>query len=164
MKIITQIALEDMPPDRGYDIREAARAVLVDKEGLVPLLYVAKHEYHKLPGGGIEAGEDVRQALDRELLEELGVTADIVEELGMVDQFIQQYNLRQKSYCYFGKVLNKGESKFDEHEKEQGFQVVLLTYTDAIDRLSNDMSEGINSEFMQKRDLAILEAAKKYLT
>lgn len=48
--------------------RGAARAVLLDDSGQVYLLNVSKHSYHKLPGGGIDDGEDIKQALERELM------------------------------------------------------------------------------------------------
>ncbi|MEO8862807.1 MAG: NUDIX domain-containing protein [Candidatus Saccharimonadales bacterium] len=52
--------------------RRAARAVLLDDNAQVHMLNVSKHGYHKLPGGGIEAGEDILSALERELMEEVG--------------------------------------------------------------------------------------------
>ena len=53
--------------------REASRAVLFDKNNLIPLLFVSKYNYHKLPGGGIDDSEDAIKALIREVLEKVDV-------------------------------------------------------------------------------------------
>ena len=68
-----------------YEVREAARGVVVDADGLIALLWVGKHGYAKLPGGGLENGDDAEQAFYRECLEEIGCQVTITQQLGIVE-------------------------------------------------------------------------------
>ena len=75
MELLKEIKDKEFPEDEStLRIREASRAILFDENDLIPLLFVAKHNYHKLPGGGVDEGEDKdkAQALVRECLEEVG--------------------------------------------------------------------------------------------
>ncbi len=84
--LITTIDQRELDPsvstgDRdNYFVREAARAVLTDDSGRVALMYVAGLDYYKLPGGGVEEGEDVKLALARELMEEQEKVREQLEE------------------------------------------------------------------------------------
>ena len=76
-----------MPSSAGRHnstINTAAAAVVENGQ----LLVVAKHAVPRLflhPGGKIEPGELSYHTVTRELREELGVTATVVEELGSVE-------------------------------------------------------------------------------
>lgn len=59
-------------------MQKRVRGILVDN-GIITLLKRAKKSetYYVFPGGGVEEGESVKQALKRELKEELGIDANI---------------------------------------------------------------------------------------
>ena len=69
MNLITEIREQDINPDApkidssNFERREAVRAVVVNEIGQVALLNVTKRGFRKLPGGGVEPGEDKTEAL-----------------------------------------------------------------------------------------------------
>ncbi len=63
----------------------ATRTVLFDENGKVAIINVTKHGYYKIPGGGIEDGEDVKAAACREVREEAGCDCTITDTLGNIE-------------------------------------------------------------------------------
>lgn len=53
MKLLDVINFEGVDENESYKERRASRAILFDSQNLIPLLYVVRDKYHKLPGGGI---------------------------------------------------------------------------------------------------------------
>lgn len=171
MKLLLTIKEQDINPESpnvdvsAFRARGASRAVLLDKDGQVYLLNVSKHGYHKLPGGGIDEGEEIIQALERELLEEVGCKAEIVAELGTVIEY-RNYDdggLKQTSYCYLAKqVGDQTDSALEEGELEEGmFEVKAKSIDEAITLLTNDKPDNLEGRFIQKRDITFLNAAKE---
>ena len=146
--------------------RGASRAVLLNENGQVHLMFVSKHGYHKLPGGGIDDGETIEQAMHRELMEEVGCKAEIVAELGIVEEF-RSYDdndlLHQISYCYLAKQIgDQFEPALEEGEIEEGLQHVLAPSIDAaVVLLANDKPSNKEGEYIRQRDLTFLNAAKE---
>lgn len=167
MKLIKFINPENVSEEevKNFSIREAGSAVVIDDEGKIALLHVSNDNYYKLPGGGIEEGEDIVTAVARECMEETGCEIEIIDEIGFSLEYIKLLNLKQTSYCYLTKVKGiKGVPNFTNHEKEKGFRVVWLSYEDAIKNLiecQTIFSRG--HSYVVPRDIAFLEEAGKLI-
>lgn len=169
MKTILTVHEQDIVPGApavdtsGFRTREAARAVVFDGEGRVALLHVGLYNYHKLPGGGIDAGEGITTALERELLEEIGCRAEVTGEVGKIVEYCDQVRLRQTSYCFIAtQVGEKGAPDFTDKELREQFSIIWADDIDtAIALLEQDNATTYESKFMKVRDLALLKAAKQ---
>lgn len=144
-----------------YSLRKAARAVVVDKNNQVPLLFVSKHNYHKLPGGGIENDEIVLRALGREILEEVGVSIKSRKDIGVIIEYRDEIKLLQISYCYFAQV-NKFVKKpsFTKKELSEGFKLKWMDFDKAINTIKKDKPNNYVGKFIRKRDLTLLLEVK----
>ncbi|WKZ25291.1 MAG: NUDIX domain-containing protein [bacterium] len=165
MKLIKHI--EDAPLLKSKSVKKrfAVRAVLLDKNGLTPVVFASKMNYHKIPGGGIEKGESKTEALVREVYEESGCMAKIEKELGKITEYRSKFEWfqLQTSYCYIGKVIKKGKPHFDKGEVSEGFEMSWFTLDEAIKILKNDKPKDYEGWFIQQRDLAFLEEARKLI-
>lgn len=170
MKRILTLRQQDITPgspevdSSDFYKRSAARAVVHDENGLVTLMFARTRNYYKLPGGGIEAGEDIIDALRRELLEELGCEVDNISEIGEVVEYRDVEQMLQTSYCFRARVIGvKGEPTFTDSELADGFKVTWHESIDAAIKAiieTEPIGEYESIAFMRRREVAILEAAK----
>jgi len=167
MKLLKLINPENVSEEevKNYSMREAGRAVVLDEGGKIALLHVTNKNYYKLPGGGIETGEDKIIAVKRECLEEIGCEIEIINEIGTIVEYrklLNPRNLKQTSYCYLAKVKGeKGIPEFTESEKRNGFENVWLPYDEALKALTE--SQALNNEgkyYIVPRDKTFLEEAR----
>ena len=144
---------------KTWKVREAARGIVIDDDGKVAMLHVSKNNYYKLPGGGIDEGEDKETAFKRECLEEIGCHVEIVYELGNIVEWRKIFNLKQASFCYIGKVLGeKDMPNFTESELTNGFEIVWIDKNEALEKLKNSISSNFEGEeYIKPRDVAIVE-------
>lgn len=155
----------DTPHPQNYEERSAARAIVFDADKNIALLHVSKKSYHKLPGGGIEKGEDAVTALLRELREEIGCAVDSIHELGSIEEYRNDFKLHQTSYCYVATVVGpKGNTNFDEGEVADGFIPVWMCLNDAIQTLEDEGEvKHYEAKFIRLRDLTFLKEARQLL-
>jgi 8-oxo-dGTP pyrophosphatase MutT (NUDIX family) len=117
----------------GYVLRNAARGVVFDAEGKIALLNVTKYGYHKLPGGGIDAGETHEEALMRECSEEIGCGVTVGAPLGEIVEYRKLLSLVQHSFCFMADVVGeKGEPHMEQGEIDDGFKVEWHNLDDAL--------------------------------
>ena len=164
MKLLRTIDLDALPEEakKTLALRQAARAVVFDDENRVALLHVQKGGYYKIPGGGVEVGEDLKQALQRECLEEIGCIVEVGEEIGMIVEYRGKYNIKQESYCYLAHTIGeKGSPKFTEKEIADGFSVSWMPLPEAIRLVSESNTEDYQGKFIIPRELVFLQKAEK---
>ena len=113
-----------------------------------------------MPGGGIEPGESRIAALLREVMEEVGCQIDIAGEVRPIIEYRSQFNLKQISYCYIGKIKTKGTPNFTPKEIGEGFRVEWQSIDEAITKMRMDAPSNYEGSFIRERDLLFLENAK----
>lgn len=149
---------------QDYDIRHCARGILLRDDKLA-ILYVSKWNYHKLPGGGIEDGEDVVKGFKREILEETGCDCTVLdneEQNPIIVEYRDEEKLCQINHLQSARVV--GEPKpvaFTGDEIEEGFKLLWVPIDEAYSLLEKDVPTNNEGLFIQKRDKLILEYYKK---
>jgi ADP-ribose pyrophosphatase YjhB (NUDIX family) len=151
----------DTPKPQTYKERRAARALVYDRENKIALLHATKNGYHKLPGGGIETGENDIAALRRETLEEIGCNITDIKPLGAVEEYRDMFQVHQISYCYVAKLEGeKGAPHLEPDEAAEGFETVWVDLPEAIKIIEGEIGvELYEAKFMTTRDLALLKRA-----
>jgi ADP-ribose pyrophosphatase YjhB (NUDIX family) len=90
-----------------------------------------------LPKGGLEDGETIEDAAVREVLEETGLDAEVIEKLGVVDYWFvwKPDEVRYHKYVHYFLMAHRGgdmSARDDEAE-----DVVWLPISEAVSRLSH---------------------------
>lgn len=156
--------------------RQGARGIVVRADGKIALFNKAKMNEYKLPGGGIEQGEQPDVAFAREVAEEVGCTVKNVKPLGYTVEEKGQTNFTQTSYVFVAeldKVLSA--PNFTEKEINEGAQFIWVTPKQALKLVSEslhnlqdspvDKYENVyGTSFMVVRDTYILDAFIKTQT
>ena len=73
-------------PARALGIRAAVSAVIFDRRGRLLLQQRSDGGQWGLPGGSVEIGESVREAIAREVLEETGLTIGVRRMVGVYSE------------------------------------------------------------------------------
>jgi len=143
--------------------REAARVILVDEDGMVPLIYSSKLDVYKIPGGWVDKWEDILEAAAREAMEEVGCEIEIIWEIGKIMEerpahgYSKWVNLIQYSYCYYGKITSKWEVQMSEREISRGFELVWLGVWEVLENMKAAEPKSFKAELVASRDMIIFE-------
>ena len=169
MKIIRTITEKDFDrqdtPEKwpDYHVRPGARAILFDQMSRIALMHVSNHDYYKLPGGGIDAGEDIVTALNRELLEEVGASSvEVVSEIGQVNEYRDDWGMKGEHYGFIAKLTGKiTEPSRTEKEINHGYETVWADNIDeAITLVESGKPIEYGQDFEKLRELTFLKEAK----
>lgn len=154
------LGLSKRPLSATKSIRVGARAILFDDDGRVALVYEHTYDHYKLPGGNIEHNETVEQAVQREVMEEVGCKMKNLQYLGVVYSHLKKYNEDCWQHYFMAQVDGEiGESKWVDEEELHGCSIVWCANIDeAISKVQLGTSEEYVHLFERARELAGLRA------
>ena len=147
-------------------IRLGARGIVIRDDGKIAIFNKANKNEYKLPGGGIEDDEEPEEAFKREVLEETGCVVEIIEKLGITEEYKCQSNFKQTSTVFYGKVIEYTKQlHITQNEKDEGARLLwetpknaLKLITECYDKLvKSDYESVYATKFVVLRDRKILE-------
>lgn len=155
---------ESQPDDwSSYTDRVGARAVLLNENNQIALMHVTNRSYYKLPGGGVDDGEEIHQALRRELKEEVGAQLiDILSEIGQIDEYREAWKKKSTHLCFLVKLRGQvSDTSQTEKELSHGYQTVWATSIDeAISLVESGRPQEYGQDFERLRELTFLNFVK----
>ena len=81
-------------------LRYGARGIIENENGEIAVFNKQVKNEYKLPGGGIDTGEDPISAFKREAIEETGCEIENVEMIGEIIEEQSDENFVQHSYVF----------------------------------------------------------------
>ncbi len=172
MKLLKEITEKNLGIEPAHEIleetfllRKSARGILLNDKNEVSLQFVSKQGYYKLPGGGIEKGESVKEALQREIIEEVGCDSKIEHELGITIEYRNKSNLLHISYGYITRVKGEiGKPSYEQGEIDDGYESVWVPLEESIELIEKHRtSEQYKGKFIIERELIFLKEALSIL-
>jgi len=167
MKLLFEIDKKNYNPNGKIGRRPSARGIIF-RDNKLAVIISKTSGYCKIPGGGVEKGEDNITAMIREVREEAGliVIPETVKEFGYVhrvqkgkreDIFIQD------NFYYTCQVEDTIlEQKLSPSEKEEQFYPCFIPVDEAI-KINKDHLQKDPSCVMTQRELKVMEIIKENL-
>ena len=137
MRELFTIDLKNYKENGTVGKRPSVRGIII-KDGKIAMMHSLKYDYYKLPGGGIEEGEELRDTLVREVKEESGlvVKKETIKEFGYVrriEKGMFEDIFMQENYYFLCDVEDEVSSQeLDDYEAEEGFTLEFVTPDHAI--------------------------------
>lgn len=161
MRLLFEIDTKDYDPNGKAFVRPSVRGIII-RDGRVAMVHSLKYDYYKFPGGGIETGESLEQALAREVAEESGlqVIQQSIREYGLVHRVQKDDRVDifiQDNYYFLCDVEPDAQIQhLDDYEAAERFTLEFVDPSHAIHTNRNG-DHGPKDPNMLEREARVLE-------
>lgn len=163
MRLLFELDKKDHADCTKTFVRNSARSIII-RNGRIAMVHSLKYDYYKFPGGGIEPGETLEDAVIRETREEAGleVIPESVREFGYVHR-IQKSDIpgvayfKQDNFYFLCEVKDGSVSQeLDDYESDERFTPEFVEPRTAI-AVNRAPEHGPKDRNMLNREARVLE-------
>jgi len=149
--------------------RQIVRAIVVDEQGDYYFMRAVRDDDFgkatiiETAGGGVERGEDLLEAIKRELQEELGADVDVLCKIGVVSDYYNLIHRHNINNYYLCKAKAFGDTHMTQDEIERfHLSTLKLSYEEAASEYEKCRDSKLG-RVIANRELPILKHAKELL-
>ena len=166
-----QLTLQDTewPFEYTDHDREIVRAIVCDDKGYFYFVRAVRNDEFgnavliETSGGGVEKGENLTDAVRRELKEELGAETEILCEIGVVSDYYNLLHRHNINHYFLCRALSFGENHLTQDEKDKfHLSALKLTYEEAVREYRERGSTKLG-RLIANRELPVLHRAHEIL-
>ena len=168
-EIYLELKDEEWPFEYTDHDRMIVRAIVVDDEGYFYFVRADRDDDFgraviiETAGGGVEVGEDLDEAIKRELNEELGAQVEVICKIGVVSDYYNLIHRHNINNFYLCRAVSFGEKMLTDDEINYfHLSTLKLTYDEAIQEYAKNR-ESMLGRIVANRELPILTRAKEIL-
>lgn len=149
-------------------IRFSVRVLLYNEKGEICVIKSEKYGYFQLPGGGIEKGESIIEAVIRETREESGYLMKNIEAIGYTIEYREsvrnEHNWKRDiSFNFKAFATENVGTNYMEDEVAEGFVPIWANINEVAEKLSKNEGhiKSYSGNFSNRRDLEIIKSVIK---
>lgn len=168
-EIYLELRDEEWPFEYTDHDRMIVRAIVVDDDGYFYFVRADRDDDFgraviiETAGGGVEVGEDLDEAIKRELNEELGAQVEVICKIGVVSDYYNLIHRHNINNFYLCRAVSFGEKMLTEDEINYfHLSTLKLTYDEVIQEYAKNR-ESMLGRIVANRELPILIRAKEIL-
>ena len=160
---------EEWPFEYTDHDRHIVRAIVYDDDGYFYFVRADRDDDFgrtvviETSGGGVEAGEDLNEAIKRELKEELGAEVDVVCKIGIVSDYYNLIHRHNINNFYLCRAISFGNKNLTQDEIDCfHLSTLKLTYDEALKEYESNLNSRLG-RIIRNRELPMLLRAKEIL-
>ena len=160
---------EEWPFEYTDHDRHIVRAIVYDDDGYFYFVRADRDDDFgrtvviETSGGGVEAGEDLNEAIKRELKEELGAEVDVVCKIGIVSDYYNLIHRHNINNFYLCRAISFGNKNLTQDEIDCfHLSTLKLTSDEALKEYESNLNSRLG-RIIRNRELPMLLRAKEIL-
>ena len=160
---------EEWPFEYTSHDRQIVRAIVIDDDRNFYFVRANRDDDFgaatliETSGGGVEEGEDLPEAINRELKEELGIESEIICKIGVVSDYYNLIHRHNINNYYLCRAVSFGDKHLTPEEiKDFHLSTLKMTYDEAVEEYGKRRESKLG-RLVCNRELPVLKKAKEIL-